>query len=167
MSLNRNEKAAVITDVAAQVARSQTLALSVTSDGEVSLIRQTDADFRITVNLAAFPFDRQKLDFVFTAPRYAASEVIFSIEDRDRALSSISKALSASDWHPKGLGFALDQFYGWNAKPFVRATVTATVSRAWRQEKRRQVPSGRRSWKAMASGVSAAQRSSHSPMQRA
>ena len=112
-------------------ARSQTLALSVTSDGEVSMIRQTDADFRIVVNLAAFPFDRQKLDFVFTAPRYPANQVILSIEDRDRALSSISDTLSASDWHPKGLGFSLDQFYGWNAKPFVRATVTATVSRAW------------------------------------
>jgi len=111
--------------------RSQTTAVSISSDGEVSLIRQVDADFRIAVNLSAFPFDRQKLDFVFTAPRYAASAVIFSIEDRDRALSSIKPTLSVSDWRPHGLRFALDQFYGWNAKPFVRATVTASVSRAW------------------------------------
>ncbi|MBL0370790.1 neurotransmitter-gated ion-channel ligand-binding protein [Rhizobium sp. KVB221] len=111
--------------------RSQSVAVSVTSEGDITVVRQIDADFRILVNLAAFPFDRQKLDFAFVAARYPTSEVIFTIDDRDRELSSISESLSVADWHPGNLGFTLEQFYGWNAKPFVRATVTATVERAW------------------------------------
>lgn len=111
--------------------RSQSVAVSVTSDGDLTLIRQIDADFRISVNLAAFPFDSQQLTFTFVTPRYSASDVIFLIGDRDREVSSIADKLSVSDWHPGALNFALDRFYGWNAKPFARAEVTASVTRTW------------------------------------
>lgn len=111
--------------------RSQSVAISVSSDGGVSLIRQVDADFRISVKLAAFPFDSQRLAFTFVAPRYSASDVIFLIDDRDREVSSIAEQLAVPDWHPKVLNFTLDRFYGWNAKPFARAEVTATVARSW------------------------------------
>ncbi|MCV3766355.1 neurotransmitter-gated ion-channel ligand-binding protein [Rhizobium sp. TRM95796] len=111
--------------------RSRSVALSISADGTMSLIRQLDADFRISVDLAAFPFDRQNIDFVFTAPRYSASDLIFVVDDRDREISAIADQISISDWRPERLSFALTQFYGWNAKPFVRATVTATVSREW------------------------------------
>jgi hypothetical protein len=111
--------------------RSRSVALSISADGSISLIRQLDADFRVSIDLAAFPFDQQKLDFVFTAPRYSASDLIFVVDDRDREISAIADEISISDWRPERLSFALTQFYGWNAKPFVRATVTATVSREW------------------------------------
>lgn len=111
--------------------RSQSVALSVTSDGDVAVIRQVDADFRISVNMAAFPFDSQRLTFSFVTPRHSANEVIFLIDDRDREVSSISDNLSVSDWHASGLMFSLQQFYGWNAKPFARVEATATVMRAW------------------------------------
>lgn len=111
--------------------RAQSAAVSVTSDGDISLIRQVDADFRISVNLAAFPFDSQQLTFTFVTPRYSAGEVIYLIDDRDREVSSVPSELSVPDWHPRTLNFALDRFYGWNAKPFARAEVTATVTRAW------------------------------------
>jgi hypothetical protein len=111
--------------------RSQSVAVSVTSAGEITMIRQIDADFRIAVNLAAFPFDSQQLTFTFMTPRYSASEVIFLIDDRDREASSLARELSLPDWHPESLNFALERFSGWNAKPFARAQVTATVTRAW------------------------------------
>jgi len=111
--------------------RSQSVAVSVSSDGGIALIRQVDADFRISVKLAAFPFDSQRLGFTFVAPRYSAGEVIFLIDDRDREVSSIAPELSVADWHPQVLNFALDRFYGWNAKPFARAEVTASITRAW------------------------------------
>lgn len=111
--------------------RTQSVALAISSDGWVSVIRQLDADFRISVDLAAFPFDRQNVDFVFTAPRYSASDVIFVVNDRDRELSAVADNISISDWQPERLSFGLTQFYGWNAKPFAKATVTATISREW------------------------------------
>lgn len=111
--------------------RSQSVAVSVSSDGGVTLIRQIDADFRISVELAAFPFDSQRLAFTFVAQRYSASDVVFVIDDRDREVSSVAEELAVPDWHPKVLNVSLDRFYGWNAKPFARAEVTATVTRAW------------------------------------
>jgi hypothetical protein len=111
--------------------RVRSIALSVHSTGEVTMISEIDADFRIIVDLSAFPFDRQKLDFVLTAPRYDASQVVLAVDDRDREISSVANALSSSDWMADGISFKLQQFYGWNAKPFAKATVTATVGRAW------------------------------------
>ncbi len=111
--------------------RSRSVALSISADGSISLIRQLDADFRISVDLAAFPFDRQNIDFVFTAPRY--------IRERPDLRGRRSRSRNLGHRRPDlDLGLAAgaailraDPFYGWNAKPFVRATVTATVSREW------------------------------------
>ncbi|OJF92561.1 hypothetical protein [Pararhizobium antarcticum] len=112
-------------------ARVDTASLSVFSNGDVTMIRKLDADFRTPIELSAFPFDTQRLVFPFASRLYAADDVIFIVDDRDRDLSTLARSLTDSDWTPGRLEFSLEQFYGWNAKPFMRVNATAIVSRAW------------------------------------
>lgn len=111
--------------------RAQITALSIFADGRVVLIQRFDADFRIAVDLSAFPFDRQMLTFPFVSQRHSTDEVIFVVDDRDRELSSYADRLTASDWTATSLRFAMETFYGWNARPFMRTKAVLTVERAW------------------------------------
>lgn len=113
------------------VARIDAASLSVFANGDVMLIRKLDADFRAQIELSAFPFDTQQLVFPLTSRLHAADEVIFIVDDRDRELSGLAQSLTDSDWTPGRLEFSLEQFYGWNSKPFMRVNATAIVSRDW------------------------------------
>jgi len=112
-------------------ARVDAIFLSIFANGDVTLIRKLDADFRTIADLSAFPFDTQQLAFSFTSRFHAADEVILVVDDRDRELSALAGSLTESDWTPDRLDFSSERFYGWNAKPFMRVKATAKVSRAW------------------------------------
>jgi len=112
-------------------ARVDAIFLSIFANGDVTLIRKLDADFRTIADLSAFPFDTQQLVFSFASRFHAADEVIFVVDDRDRELSALARSLTDSDWTPDRLDFSAERFYGWNAKPFMRVKATAKVSRAW------------------------------------
>lgn len=111
--------------------RQDVTSISVSSNGDVTLIRRLEADFRILNDLSAFPFDTQELTFPIASKRYSSDEVIFIIDDRDRELSGLAGRLTARDWQPGKMVFAMEQFYGWNARPFMRVIATTTVERAW------------------------------------
>ncbi|MGG7516486.1 neurotransmitter-gated ion-channel ligand-binding protein [Allorhizobium undicola] len=111
--------------------RSQSLSLSIRADGTVTLIRRVDADFRVSIDMDSFPFDRQRLSLSLTSPRYSADEVIYAMNDIDRELSTISSSLSTINWHPGSLQFVMERYYGWNARPFVRVVADAVVGRNW------------------------------------
>lgn len=111
--------------------RNETTSLSVFSDGAIVLIHRLEADFRIISDLAAFPFDRQTLVFPFASEAHPADEVVFVVDDRDRELSTFAATLTASDWTATSMRSAMETFYGWNARPFVRASAKIVVERAW------------------------------------
>jgi hypothetical protein len=111
--------------------RAQTVALSITADGAVTLIRRMDADFRIHADLSGFPFDSQWLRFNFITQRYPADEVYLITKEFDRLQSTFDPMISASNWQPHGVRFEQDTFYGWNARPFSRMMVVARVDRIW------------------------------------
>ena len=112
--------------------RNPSYAVSIFHDGRVVLIRRLEAEFRVPVDMASFPFDRQRLPLVFVTPRYSASEVDITTTDFDRQYSSIEQRLSATNWRPRSIGFRSDSFYGWNAQPISRQTMTLTVDRDWK-----------------------------------
>lgn len=112
-------------------ARSDQSSVSVFSNGMVTVIRRIEGDFRIVNDLSAFPFDSQTLSFPIVSNLYAADDVIFVVDDRDRELSGFAPRLTAQDWQPGVMGFAMEQFYGWNARPFMRVIAEAHVDRAW------------------------------------
>lgn len=111
--------------------RLRSTAVSILSDGTVRLLERIDADFRLGFDLSAFPFDTQRLPLAFVMPRFSADRAVFVVDDRDRDLSSVAPALSAGDWSPAGLSFTLTRFYGWNARPFAKATAIAGIAREW------------------------------------
>lgn len=111
--------------------RTQSTAMILRADGSVTRIRRLDADFRITINMTTFPFDRQQLTLSMISPRHSADEVIYVMNDIDRELSTIAGDVSATNWTPESLDVVMERFHGWNAQPFVRVLSTATVVRDW------------------------------------
>ncbi|WP_237155366.1 neurotransmitter-gated ion-channel ligand-binding protein [Oryzibacter oryziterrae] len=111
--------------------RSQSVALSVESDGSVRLIQRLDADFRVHVDLTPFPFDRQHLSLALVSPRYSSDDVVFIVDDGDRQLSTLSDDLSVNEWTPRSMVLSLERFYGWNSRPFQRLIATAAIDRIW------------------------------------
>jgi hypothetical protein len=105
--------------------------VSIFANGNITVIRRIEGDFRVLYDLSAFPFDVQTLRFPIVSKQHPADEVIFVIDDRDRALSTLSERLTAQDWEAGKIGFQMEQFYGWNARPFMRVVAIATVERAW------------------------------------
>ena len=112
----------------------RSVALSIYASGEVVLIRRMEANFRIPVDMGAFPFDRQHLSFAFMTPTYASDDVVLITTELDRQLSTAEQKLSTVNWqaqaHPD---FTQEQFYGWNAKPFSRIVATVTVERKFQR----------------------------------
>lgn len=111
--------------------RSQTVFLSIFYDGRVVQIRRLDADFRIRANMSSFPFDTQYLPLSFSTARHAAHEVALTTTEFDRNFSTIDPDISANNWKPRGVSFVQSTFFGWNARPFSRITLIATVERDW------------------------------------
>ncbi|ATN33319.1 hypothetical protein ACO34A_05815 [Rhizobium sp. ACO-34A] len=113
--------------------RSGSVALTMRADGTVTRIQRIDADFRVSVDMTTFPFDRQRLTLSLVTPRHSADEVIFVMNDIDRELAAVSPELSANSWTARSLQFVMERFYGWNAKPFVRINASTEIQRKWQQ----------------------------------
>ena len=111
--------------------RLQLEAVAIHADGGVVLTRRLEGSYRFSKDLSAFPFDRQRLPLSFVSQYFSADDLVFINDDRDRQLSPMPGALSASDWTASGLNFKTQQFYGWSAKPFARLTVELDVARKW------------------------------------
>ena len=113
------------------IPRAQTTSLSIFADGRVVLLRRFDGDFRISVAMGSFPFDRQAFPLVFVSPRHASNEVMITTTEFDRQYSSISPTISAANWLSRDLSFREDSFFGWNSRPYSRLTAIAEVDRNW------------------------------------
>lgn len=112
-------------------ARSGSASISIYADGRVQLIEQIAGDFRFSTDLSAFPFDTQRIPFSFVSQYHPADEVVFLVDDADRALSRYADRLTVSDWTTQALTFRNENFYGWNARPFARLSVEIDMTRNW------------------------------------
>lgn len=109
--------------------QSRTLAVSTYANGDVVLIERYEGDFRVAMNMAAFPFDQQELMVSFSLPRYAKQEAILVASEADRQFSRVEDTLSVVDWRPRGLRFSNDETTGWNARSYSRLNATVTLER--------------------------------------
>lgn len=105
------------------------LAVSHHSDGRIVVVERWSADFRVAMDMSAFPFDRQKLAVVFAVTRHPAEDVVLVADEEDRRLSRVAERLTVVDWTPRGLTFANDASTGWNARNYARLTATVTIAR--------------------------------------
>jgi hypothetical protein len=109
--------------------RGTTEAVSVYADGNVVLVERYEADFRVAVDMSAFPFDRQQLGLSFSLPRYAKQDAMLVTTETDRLFSRIEPKLSVIDWRPLDLSFYYDEATGWNARAYSRLNATVGVER--------------------------------------
>ncbi|NDY93485.1 neurotransmitter-gated ion-channel ligand-binding protein [Ideonella livida] len=108
---------------------SRTVAVSTHADGVVELVERYESRLRVTLDLAAFPFDRQALALDFALPRHARQAVVLVSTGLDRRASGVAPRLSLAQWRPTGLRFAHGQASGWNAAPHARLTATLALER--------------------------------------
>jgi hypothetical protein len=109
--------------------QSHSLAVSVHANGEVQLVERYESDFRVAMNLAAFPFDRQQPTLSFSLPRYPKQEAILVANERERRYSGIAAILSVADWRGLGMDFFGDETTGWNAQHYSRLNTTLHLER--------------------------------------
>jgi len=108
---------------------SKTEAVSVHADGSVVLVERYEADFRVAINMSAFPLDRQQLGLSFSLPRYAKQDALLVTTETDRLFSKIETKLSVIDWRPLELSFFYDEATGWNARSYSRLNATIEIER--------------------------------------
>ena len=109
--------------------KSRTVAVSAHADGDVVVVERWEADFRVAMNMTAFPFDRQEMKVSFSLPRWSKQEVILVATEADRRFSSVEPEISVVDWRPTGLGFANTETAGWNARSYSRLDVGIGLER--------------------------------------
>jgi hypothetical protein len=119
----------LVVDNQISLPQSRTLAVSADAGGGIVLVERYEADFRVAMNMAAFPFDRQQLTLSFSLPRYAKQDVQLVSLQMDRQLSGVETRLSVIDWRPLALSFAYDESTGWNARSYARLNATVALER--------------------------------------
>lgn len=108
---------------------SRTVAVAVSTNGEVMLIERFEADLRFRMNMDAFPFDKQDLTISLSLPRYAKQEALLVVGDRERRLSGFEAEPSVVDWSPRRLRFVNEETMGWNARSYSKIAATLTIER--------------------------------------
>lgn len=109
--------------------QSYSVAVSAYANGDLVLVERYEGNFRVSMNMAAFPFDKQHLLASFSLPRYAKQEAVLVATEADRQLSGVEDDLSLVDWRPQGLRFSNDEVSGWNARSYSRLNATVTIER--------------------------------------
>lgn len=109
--------------------QSHSLAVSVYATGEVQLVERYESDFRVAMNLAAFPFDLQQPTLSFSLPRYPKQEAILVANEPERRYSGIASTLSVADWRGLSMDFFGDETTGWNARHYSRLNTTLNLER--------------------------------------
>ena len=109
--------------------KSRTIAVSAHADGEIVVVERWEADFRVAMNMTAFPFDRQQLKVSFSLPRWSKQEVVLIATEADRHFSSVEREVAVVDWQPTGLAFTHAETAGWNARSYSRLDVGVGLER--------------------------------------
>ena len=107
----------------------RTVAVSTHEHGEVVVVERYEADFRVATDMTAFPFDQQKIQLSFSAPRWAKQDVLLVSTDADRGFSKVADRLAVTDWRALGLVFANTETAGWNARSYSRLDATLSIER--------------------------------------
>ena len=111
--------------------RQDQLGLSIASTGEVMLVRTVDANFRISANLAEFPFDSQRLAVQLVSTQYGLQEVVLVHTQDDDASSGFTRTPLTPLWLLKRLDFLGSSYVAWNGDSHSRMTSTLVADRKW------------------------------------
>jgi hypothetical protein len=109
--------------------QSRTLAISAYADGGIVLVERFEANFRVAMDVSAFPFDRQQITLSFSLPRYPKQDAVLVTTETDRLFSRVENKLSVIDWRPQALSFSYDVSTGWNARSYSRLNATVAIER--------------------------------------
>lgn len=109
--------------------KSRTVAVSAHADGEVVVVERWESDFRVALDMTAFPFDRQEMKVAFSLPRWAKQEVVLIATEADRRFSAVEREVAVTDWRPTGLTFTNAETTGWNARGYSRLDVGVGIDR--------------------------------------
>lgn len=107
----------------------RTVAVSSHASGETVVVERYEADFRVATDMTAFPFDHQKIQLAFSAPRWAKQEVLLITTEADRTVSKVDDKLAVTDWRAIGLDFANGETAGWNARSYSRLEASLSLAR--------------------------------------
>ncbi|MEI8394434.1 MAG: hypothetical protein WCF85_06845 [Rhodospirillaceae bacterium] len=111
--------------------RQDQLGLSIAATGEVMLVRTVDANFRISTNLAEFPFDSQRLTVHLVSTRYGLQEVVLVHTRDDDASSGFTRTPLTPLWLLKRLDFLSSSYVAWNGDSHSRMAATVVADRKW------------------------------------
>ncbi|ABD88051.1 hypothetical protein [Rhodopseudomonas palustris] len=109
--------------------QSRSQAVSAYADGDVVLVDRYEADFRVAMDMQAFPFDRQQIALSFSLPRYPKQDAVLVTTETDRLFSRVENRLTVIDWRPLALSFAYDESTGWNARSYSQLNATVGLER--------------------------------------
>jgi len=107
--------------------------LTIESNGDVTLVRRLDANFRVSVDMSSFPFDVQTLNLDLTSNRYGLREVLLIHTESDDAHSSYASQLQTPLWKIGALNFLNTNYIGWNGEPHSRLTIGVVTERLYGQ----------------------------------
>jgi hypothetical protein len=109
--------------------QSRSQAVSAFADGDIVLVDRFEADFRVAMDMQAFPFDRQQIALSFSLPRYPKQDAVLVTTETDRLFSRVENKLTVIDWRPLALNFAYDESTGWNARSYSQLNATVAIER--------------------------------------
>lgn len=109
--------------------KSRSVAVSAHADGEIVVVERWEGDFRVAMNMTAFPFDRQEMKISFSLPRWPKQEVLLIATEADRQFSHVEDEISVVDWRPTGLTFTNGETAGWNARSYSRLDIGIGLER--------------------------------------
>lgn len=96
--------------------RSDEYGLIIDFSGDVTLVRNIDANFRFRIDMSRFPFDTVDLPIEITSARYPSSQVGFTHFSRDNVNSTLNKTPRASSWLLIGMEFHESSAIAWNGE---------------------------------------------------
>ena len=71
--------------------RQDQLGLSISSAGNIQMVRTVDATFRVAADLSAFPLDHQRLSVQLVSTQYGLHEVVLAHSQDDDAFSGFTR----------------------------------------------------------------------------
>ncbi len=111
--------------------RQDQLGLSISSAGDIQMVRTVDATFRVAADLSAFPLDHQRLSVQLVSTQYGLHEVVLAHTQDDDTFSGFTRTPLTRLWAINRLDFIGSSYVAWNGDNHSRMAATILVDRKW------------------------------------
>lgn len=104
--------------------------LIIKANGEVELLRRTNAKFKTPLDFGRFPFDTQSLQVELRSPKYGAGQVVFTQTTDDRHSSGVTPGAFIPNWtFDRNVSFEVRTRRGWTSRDHSVAYATIKARR--------------------------------------